>query len=96
MITILLMFFGGAGLFIYDRLNPHIGLFRKISEIFYVAWYIVRFLYMGFAKPKTVSKENLMNAVIYARYSSNSQTENPIDDSSMSAENLTITMAMRL
>ena len=51
---------------------------------------------MGFAKPKTVSKENLMNAVTYARYSSNSQTENSIDDSSMSAENLTITMAMRL
>lgn len=34
---------------------------------------------MIFAKQKTVPEENLMNAVIYARYSSNNQTENSID-----------------
>ena len=34
---------------------------------------------MAFAKQKTVPEENLMNAVIYARYSSTNQTENSID-----------------
>ncbi len=34
---------------------------------------------MAFAKVKPVPEQNAMNAVIYARYSSDKQTENSID-----------------